>query len=152
MKKTSQSEIFDQLSISEDTSSRSSSKLTESDQTFIESDLMFNEFDFMFNEFDFMFDELVSSSAETFVAVEISEKKETISFSRKDQLMNKEINISSRKKSFLCSEISKMSKNLSKTKDISLNVLVSRNINFRIDVINIINDKRTRKQRFANAT
>ncbi len=138
MKKTSQSKIFDQLSTSENTSFRSSSDLTESDQTFNESDLKF--------------DELVSSSAETFVAVEISKKKETINLSRKDQLMNKEINMSSRKKSFLCSEISKMSKNLSKTENVSLNVLVSRNIDSRIDVINIINDRRTRKQRFANVT
>ncbi len=137
MKKTSQSKIFDQLSTSEDTSSRSSSKLTKNDQTFNESDLMF--------------DELVSSSAEIFVAVEISKKKETINLFRKDQSMNKEINISFRKKSFLCSKISKMSKNLSKIENASLNVLISRNIDSRIDVINIINDKRTHKQRFANA-
>jgi hypothetical protein len=65
--------------------------------------------------------------------------------------MNKKINISSRKKSFLCSKTSKMSKNFSKIEDASLNVLISRNINFRIDVINIINDKRTRRQQFANA-
>ncbi len=116
------------------------------------SDQMFNEFDLMFNKHDLIFDEFVSSSTRTFVAVKISKKKETINLSRKDQSMNKEINISSRKKSFLCSEISKMSKNLSKTEDASLNVLASRNINSRIDVINIINDKRTRRQQFANAT
>ncbi len=137
----SQSEILDQLSISEDTSSQSSSSV----QTFNESDLMFNESDLMFDEF-------VSSSTETFVAIEISEKKKTISLFRKDQSMNKKINISFRKKSFLYSKISKMSKNLSKTKDASLNVLISRNIDFRIDVINIIDDERTRKQQFANAT
>jgi hypothetical protein len=137
MKKTSQSKILDQLSTSEDTLSRSSSDLTKSDQTFNESDLTFDEF--------------VSSSAETFVAVEISEKKETINLFRKDQSMNKKINIFFRKESFLCSKISKMSKNLSKIEDVLLNVLTSRNIDSRIDVINIINDKRTRKQRFANA-
>ncbi len=68
MKKTSQSEILDQLLISEDTSSRSSSNLTKSDQTF--------------NESDFTFDELVSSSAKTFVAIEISKKKKTINLSQ----------------------------------------------------------------------
>ncbi len=138
MKKTSQSKILDQLSTSEDTLSRSSSDLTKSDQTFNESDLTFDEF--------------VSSSAETFVAVEISEKKETINLFRKDQSMNKKINISSRKKSFFCSKTSKNFKKFSKTKNVSLNELISRNINSRINVINIINDKRTRKQRFANAT
>ncbi len=73
VKKTSQSKIFDQFSISENTSSRLSSKLTKNVQTF-------NEFDFMFNEFDFMFDELVSSLIKIFVAVEISEKKEISNF------------------------------------------------------------------------
>ncbi len=88
VKKTSQSEILNQLSTSEDTSSSSLSRLTESVQTF-------NEFDFMFNESDFMFDEFVSSSTKTFVAIEISEKKETINLFRKNQSMNKKKNISS---------------------------------------------------------
>ncbi len=84
VKKTSQSKILDQLLTSEDTSSRSSSEMTKSDQ-------MFNKSDLMFNEHDLMFDELVSSSTKTFVAVEISEKKEMINLFRKDQSMNKEI-------------------------------------------------------------
>ncbi len=107
----------------------------------------------MFNELDFMFNKFASRSTRIFVAVEISKKnKKSINFSRKKQLMNKEINISFFKKSSLCSEISKMSKYFSKTKNISLKMLISRNINFRINAINIVDDKQTRKQRFANAT
>ncbi len=66
---------------------------------FNEFDFMFNESDFMFIEFDFMFDESVSSSTKTFVAIEISAKnKKTINLFRKNQSMNKEINIFFRKK------------------------------------------------------
>ncbi len=92
VKKTLQSKISHQFSISENTSSRSSSESTKNVQTF-------NEFNFIFNEFDFMFNEHVSSSTKTFVAIEISEKnKKTINFSRKNQLMNKKVNISSQRK------------------------------------------------------
>jgi hypothetical protein len=48
----------------------------ESDFMFNDSDFMFNDFDFMFNESDFMFNEFVLSSTKTFVAVEISKKKQ----------------------------------------------------------------------------
>jgi hypothetical protein len=77
-----------------------------------------------------------------------------INFSRKNQSLNKENNISSRKKSFLCSNSSKLSNEFFETENASLNVLTSRNINFRINVINIVQKKRVRKfsKDFANTT
>ncbi len=86
VQKTSQSKILDQFSMSKITSFRSSSKLIKNVQTF-------NEFNFMFNKSNFMFDELISNWIKTFVAIKISKKKETINLSRKNQSMNKEINI-----------------------------------------------------------
>ncbi len=59
--------------------------------------------------------------------------------------MNKENNISFRKKSFLCSNLSKLSNELFEIENASLNVLTSKNINFRINVINIVEEKRVRK-------
>jgi hypothetical protein len=103
-----------------------------------------------------------SASTSNFVAVEISRflsrketsDKEMISLSRKNQSLNKENNISFRKKSFLCSNSSKLSNELFETEDVSLNVLTSKDISFRINVANIVQEKRVRKSSkdFANTT
>ncbi len=68
--------------------------------------------------------------------------------------MNKENNISSQKKSFLCSNSSKLSNELFETENASLNVLTSKDINSRINVINIVQKKKIRKfsKDFANTT
>ncbi len=101
-----------------------------------------------------------STSINNFVAIKISRflfqkeisNKKMINFFRKNQSLNKENNISFRKKSFLCSNSSKLSNELFETENASLNVLTSRNINFRINVINIVQEKRVRKSSkdFAN--
>ncbi len=80
--------------------------------------------------------------------------KKMIVFFRKNKSLNKENNFSFRKNNFLCSHSSKLSNELLKTKNASLNVLTSKNINFRIDVINIVKKKRVRKSSkdFANMT
>jgi hypothetical protein len=64
----------------------------------------------------------------------------------------KKNNISFRKKNFLCSNSSKLSNELFEIENASLNVLTSKNINFRINVINIVQEKRVRKSSkdFAN--
>jgi hypothetical protein len=113
----------------------------------------------------FTFDDTSSSesaSINNFVAVEISRflfrketsDKEMINLSRKDQSLNKENNISFRKKSFLCSNSSKLSNELFEIENASLNVLTSKDINSRINVINIVQKKRVRKslKDFANTT
>jgi hypothetical protein len=113
----------------------------------------------------FTFDDTSSSestSISNFVAIEISRfffrketsDKEMINFFRKNQSLNKENNISFRKKSFLCSNSSKLSNEFFETENASLNVLTSRNINFRINVINIVQKKRVWKssRTFANTT
>jgi hypothetical protein len=87
-----------------------------------------------------------STSINNFVAIEISRflfQKETsnkkmINFFWKNQSLNKENNFFFRKKSFLCSNSSKLSNELFEIENASLNVLTSRNINFRINVINIV--------------
>jgi hypothetical protein len=101
-----------------------------------------------------------STSISNFVAVEISRfffrkeisNKEMINLFRKNQSLNKENNISFRKKNFLCSNSSKLSNEFFETENASLNVLTSKNINSRIDVINIVQEKRVRKSSkdFAN--
>ncbi len=103
-----------------------------------------------------------SASISNFVAIEISRflsrketsDKEMINFSRKNQSLNKENNISFRKKSFLCSNSSKLSNELSEIENASLNVLTSRDISSRINVVNIVQEKRVRKSSkdFANTT
>ncbi len=103
-----------------------------------------------------------SASISNFVAIEISRflfrkeisDKEMINFSRKNQSLNKKNNISFRKKSFLCSNSSKLSNELLETENASLNVLTSKDINSRINVINIVQEKRIRKswKDFANTT
>jgi hypothetical protein len=103
-----------------------------------------------------------SASINNFVAIEISRflsrketsDKEMINLSRKNQSLNKKNNISFRKKNFLCSNSSKLSNELFEIENASLNVLTSKNINFRINVINIVQEKRVRKSSkdFANTT
>ncbi len=103
-----------------------------------------------------------STSINIFVAVEISKSlfrkktsdKEMIKLSRKNQSLNKENNISSRKESFLCSHSSNLSNDLFETENAFLNVLISKNINSRIDEINIVKKKRVRRfsKDFANTT
>jgi hypothetical protein len=113
----------------------------------------------------FTFDDTSSSestSISNFVAIEISRfffRKETsnkkmINLSRKNQSLNKENNIFFRKKNFLCSNSSKLSNELLEIENASLNVLTSRNINSRINVINIFQEKKIRKfsKDFANTT
>jgi hypothetical protein len=103
-----------------------------------------------------------SASISNFVAIEISRffswketsDKEMINLFRKDQSLNKKNNISFRKKSFLCSNSSKLSNELLEIKNASLNVLTSKDINSRINVANIVQEKRVRKSSkdFANTT
>jgi hypothetical protein len=103
-----------------------------------------------------------STSINNFVTIEISRflsrketlDKEMINLSRKNQSLNKENNISSRKKSFLCSNSSKLLNEFFEIENASLNVLTLKNINFRINVINIVQEKRVRKSSkdFANTT
>jgi hypothetical protein len=77
-----------------------------------------------------------------------------INLSRKNQSLNKKNNISFRKKSSLCSNSSKLSKEFFEIKNALLNVLTSRDINSRINVVNIVQEKRFRKlsKDFANTT
>ncbi len=114
----------------------------------------------------FTFDDTSSSKFESdltiniFVTIEISRRnvsmknKKMISFFRKNKSLNKENNFSFRKNNFLCSHTSKLSKKLFEIKNASLNMLTSKDINFRINVINIVQEKRIRKssKNFANTT
>jgi hypothetical protein len=114
----------------------------------------------------FTFDDTSSSESESdltisiFVTIEISRRnvsmknKKMISLFRKDKSLNKENNFFFRKNSFLCSHSSKLSNELFETENASLNVLTSRDISFRINVANIVQEKRVRKFRrdFANTT
>jgi hypothetical protein len=103
-----------------------------------------------------------STSINIFIAIEISKffsRKETsnqkkIKLFRKNQSLNQKNNISFRKKSFLCSNSSKLLKEFFEVKNSSLNVLTSKNINSRINVVNIVQEKRVRKfsKDFANTT
>jgi hypothetical protein len=103
-----------------------------------------------------------STSINIFVAIEISKsfsRKETsnkkmIWFFQKNQSLNKENNISFRKKNYLCSNSSKLSKKNFEIENASLNVLTSKNINSRKNVVNIVQEKRVRKfsKDFANTT
>jgi hypothetical protein len=80
--------------------------------------------------------------------------KKMISLSRKIKSLNKENNFSFRKNNFLCSHSSNLSNDLLETENAFLNVLISRNINFRIVEINIVKKKRIRRssRNFANTT
>ncbi len=113
-----------------------------------------------------IFDDTLSSESEsastinTFVTIEISRQnvsmknKEMISLSRKIKSLNKENNFFSRKNNFLCSHSSNLSNDLLEIENAFLNVLTSRNINFRIDKINIVKKKRVRRssKNVANTT
>ncbi len=85
-----------------------------------------------------------------FVAIEISKyffrkktsNKEMINFFRKNQSLNKENNIFFRKKNSFYSNLSKLSNEFFETKNVSLNVLTSKDINFRINEINIVHEKK----------
>jgi hypothetical protein len=98
------------------------------------------------------------STINIFVTIEISRRnvsmknKEMIFFSRKNKSLNKENNFSFQKNNFLCSHSSKLSNEFFEIENASLNVLTSKNINSRINVINIVQEKRVRKSSkdFAN--
>jgi hypothetical protein len=77
-----------------------------------------------------------------------------ISLFRKIKSLNKENNFSFRKNNFLCFHLSNLSNNLLETENAFLNVLISKDINSRIDEINIVKKKRIRKssKNFANTT
>jgi hypothetical protein len=114
----------------------------------------------------FTFDDTSSSefkSASTiniFVTIEISRRnvlmknKKMISFFRKIKSLNKENNFSSQKNNFLYFHLSNLLNNLFEIKNAFLNVLISKNVNFRIDEINIVKKKRVWKssKNFANTT
>jgi archaellum component FlaF (FlaF/FlaG flagellin family) len=114
----------------------------------------------------FTFNDTSSSEFESnltiniFVTIEISRRnvsmknKKMISFLRKNKSLNKENNFFFRKNNFFCFHSSKLSNELFETKNASLNVLTSKNINFRINVVNIVQEKRVRKSSkdFANTT
>jgi hypothetical protein len=99
-----------------------------------------------------------STSINNFVIIEISRRnvlmknKEMISFFRKNKSLNKENNFSFRKINFLCSHLSKLSNELFETENAFLNVLISKDINSRIDKINIVKEKLVRRSSkdFAN--
>jgi hypothetical protein len=97
---------------------------------------------------------LLQSKYRSFFFEKKTSDKEMIWLSRKNQSLNKENIVSSRKKSSLCSNSLKLSNALLETKNASLNVLTSKNINFRINVVNIIQKKRVRKSSkdFTNTT
>jgi hypothetical protein len=114
----------------------------------------------------FTFDDTSSSESELdltiniFVTIEISRRnvsmknKEMISLFRKDKSLNKENNFSFRKNNFFCSHSSKLSNELFEIENAFLNVLISKDISFRIDEINIVKEKRVRRSSkdFANTT
>jgi hypothetical protein len=101
-----------------------------------------------------------ASTINIFVTIEISRQnvsmknKKMISFSRKIKSLNKEHNFSLQKNNFLCSHSSNLSNDLFEIENAFLNVLISRNINSRIDEINIVKKKRIRSSSkdFANTT
>jgi hypothetical protein len=102
------------------------------------------------------------TSINNFIAVKISKfffrkeilNKEMINLFRKNQSLNKKNNISFRKKSSFCSNSSKSLNEFFEAENVSLNVLTSKNINFRINEINIVHKKKVRKfsKNFANTT
>jgi hypothetical protein len=101
-----------------------------------------------------------ASTINIFVTIEISRQnvsmknKEMISFFRKIKSLNKENNFSFRKNNFLCSHSSNLSNDLFETENAFLNVLISKDISFRIDEINIVKKKKARRtsKDFANTT
>jgi hypothetical protein len=95
-----------------------------------------------------------------FVTIEISRRnvsmknKKMISFFRKNKSLNKENNFFFRKNNFLCLHSSKLSNELFEIENAFLNVLISKDISFRIDEINIVKEKRVQRSSkdFANTT
>jgi hypothetical protein len=71
--------------------------------------------------------------------------KKMISFFRKNKSLNNENNFSFRKNNFLCFHSSKLSNEFLEIENVFLNVLISKNINFRIDEINIVKKKTSSK-------
>jgi hypothetical protein len=114
----------------------------------------------------FTFDDTSSSEFESdltiniFVTIEISKRnvsmknKEMIFFFQKNKSLNKENNFSFQKNNFLCFHTSKLSNELLEIENAFFNVLISKNISFRIDEINIVKEKRVRRSSkdFANTT
>jgi hypothetical protein len=109
-----------------------------------------------------------TSTINIFVTIEISRQnvslknKKMISLFRKIKSLNKENNFSFRKNSFFCFRknsffcfhSSNLSNNLFKIENAFLNVLISKDISFRIDEINIVKKKRIRRSSkdFTNTT
>ncbi len=101
-----------------------------------------------------------ASTINIFVTMKISRQnvsmknKKMISFFRKIKSLNKENNFFSRKNNFLYSHSSNLSNDHFETENAFLNVLISRNIDSRIDEINIVKKKRVWRssKEFANTT
>jgi hypothetical protein len=101
-----------------------------------------------------------TSITSIFVTIEISRRdvsmknKKIISFFRKIKSLNKENNFFFRKNNFLCFHSSNLSNDFLEIENAFLNVMISRNINSRIDEINIVKKKRIRRfsKDFANTT
>ncbi len=104
-----------------------------------------------------------STSINIFVAIEIwnffffekkLQTKKWLIFLEKINHWTKKINIFFRKKNSLCSNSSKLSKEFFEIENALLNVLTSKDINFRINVVNIVQEKWIRKfsKNFANTT
>jgi hypothetical protein len=101
----------------------------------------------------------LTSTIIIFVTIKISRQnvlmknKKMISFFRKIELLNKENNFFFQKNNSFCFHSSNLSNDLFEIKNAFLNVLISRNINFRIDEINIVKKKIRRFSKdFANTT
>jgi hypothetical protein len=101
-----------------------------------------------------------TSMINIFVTIEISRQnvsmknKKMISLSRKIKSLNQENNFFFRKNNFLCSHSSNLSNDFFEIENAFLNVLISKDINSRIDEINIVKKKKVRKSSkdFANTT
>jgi hypothetical protein len=80
--------------------------------------------------------------------------KKMISFFRKIKSLNKENNFFFRRNNFLCSHSLNLSNDFLEIENAFLNVLISRNINFRIDEVNIVKKKKIRRssKNFATTT
>jgi hypothetical protein len=100
------------------------------------------------------------STINIFVTIEISRQnvsmknKEIISFFRKIKSLNKKNNFFFWKNNLLCFHSSNLSNDLLEIENAFLNVLISKDINSRIDEINIVKKKKIRKssKNLANTT
>ncbi len=107
-----------------------------------------------------LFELEITSTINIFVIIEISKQnvsmknKKMISFFRKIKSLNKENNFLFQKNNVFCFHSSNLSNDLFETENAFLNVLISKNINFRIDEINIVKKKKVRRfsRNFANTT